>query len=660
MNSFRSAARNTFRGHHILEALILTLCADDPEILKNIRRRKVILRAEKFIGDLPLTYTLLAKFALYLIEYAVPPLAWKVRPFSRLSFEDRLTYLESWWASPFYSKRMIFKMLTSLCVPEIFSERRLLKKLGYGPSLTHRKEASRAAALASPEKSPEAAFCALYDTSESFDAIVIGSGAGGAVVAKELSEAGWKVAIVEEGVRHHVSSHTDQAHEAVIRLYRDRGFTTTFGNPVIAIPLGRAVGGTTLVNSGTCFRTPASVMKSWRDELGLKSLTEENFNPHFEKVEKTINVEDARFEVMCESNRIVHELLKTKGMTGHPLKRNVRNCDGCGFCCYGCPSAAKQSTDISYIPLALAAGAKLFTGIRFEKFIKQGNKILGIQGHYLDHDYHPTNRAFELRAKVVIIAAGSLITPHLLRQNGIATSNRNLGRHLSIHPATKVFAQMPHEIRSWEGTPQAYYYEGYKDRGVTFEGIFVPPDIAAMTVPFVGRKLLEFMKDYRFMASFGFLISDTSSGKVVNLPFVGRSVLYNLQKKDVEKVKLGVVFLARLFLEGGARKVVTLIHGHTELYSMADVERLEKAKISAQDIECMAFHPLGTCRMGTTPKTGVVDENFKVFGYEGLYICDGSVIPTSLGVNPQVSIMAFATHCAKLLEKSDIRTRGPY
>lgn len=163
------------------------------------------------------------------------------------------------------------------------------------------------------------------------------------------------------------------------------------------------------------------------------------------------------------------------------------------------------------------------------------------------------------------------------------------------------------------------------------------------------------MKNYSKIASFGFLIEDESEGQIYNFPLIGRQIFYQLNQRDADKFKKGVVFLTRLFLEGGAKKIMTLIHGHSTINSIAELEKLEKAKIRPWDIECMAFHPLGTCRMGTSEKTGVVGPDFQVFGHENLYVCDGSVIPSSLGVNPQVSIMSFATHCAELFKK---RKRG--
>lgn len=480
----------------------------------------------------------------------------------------------------------------------------------------------------------------VQDISDDFDVIIIGSGAGGAVLSKELSEGGMKVALVEEGAYYPVSSHYDSPFEAINRLYRDKGFTTTYGRPAIAIPLGKTLGGTTTINSGTCFRTPTAIFEYWNDDLHLESLKEEDFQPIFERVEKEIHVEPAQFNVMSRANTIFHELLGKRGIQGKALKRNVKNCEGCGFCCYGCPDGAKQSMEISYIPKALAKGAIAYTQCKVEKFMRQGNRITGVIAQF------KSGKSLRLRAPRVIVCAGSLLTPILLKKNKIALRNKNLGKNLTIHPTTKIFARFDEEIKGWEGTPQAYHLDILENEGITFEGIFMPPDIAAMTVPFVGERLNEFMRDYIHMAAFGFLITDSSTGTVTRLPFIGNTVLYNLDLEDVKKIKKGVLFLSRIFLEGGARKVFTLIHGHNELCSEEDLRRLERASVKPGDIEAMAFHPLGSCRMGATADTGVVDQSFKVFGYEGLYVADGSVIPSSLGVNPQVTIMAFATKLA--------------
>lgn len=484
---------------------------------------------------------------------------------------------------------------------------------------------------------------------ESFDVVVVGSGAGGAVVAKELAEGGMRVALVEEGPAFSPSEHRDMAVDAIYRMYRDRGFTTTLGKPAIPIPMGRVLGGTTAINSGTCFRTPSKIFRHWNEDLGLDELNEQEFQPIFDRVEREINVEPSDFGVMSRANTIFHELLSKRGTPGRPLRRNIRKCDGCGFCCYGCSTGAKQSTDVSYVPKAIRAGAVVYTNCTVEKFLVKGRRVHGLRGRFTDLDYANTGYTLEIQAPVVVVAGGTIPTPQLLRDNGIAVENRNLGRHLTIHPTTKVYAEFDEEVNGWEGTPQAYYLDLFEKEGIMFEGIFVPPDVAAMMVPFVGRRLNEFMRNYKHMAAFGLLISDVSRGRVVKLPFLGTTVLYNLVPQDVEKIRKGIAFLARVFLEGGAKRVYTLVHGFNEIQTEKDLERLENARIRAEDIEGAAFHPLGTCRMAKNEKLGVVDQSHRVFGWEGIYICDGSVVPTSLGVNPQETIMAFATRFAGIV-----------
>ncbi len=489
------------------------------------------------------------------------------------------------------------------------------------------------------------------DIKVSSDVVIIGSGAGGAVLAKELAEGGMKVILIEEGGYHPTSSHTDLPFDALSRLYRDRGFSASIGKPFIPLPMGRALGGTTVINSGTCFRTPAHVMQNWSQNLGLHDYNEAEFLPLFERVEKEINVTDVDFAVMSRANSIFHEILAKKGTPGKVLRRNIRGCEGCGFCCYGCPSGAKQSMDVSYLPKAFRSGAQAYTRCKVEKFKVQGNRVQGVLGKFLNSDDQPTGYLLEVSAPKVIVSAGTVFSPRVLWQNYVSRKNpklkKNLGKNLTLHPANKVYAKFEEEVRGWEGTPQAYYLEeDPQNEGITFEGIFMPPDIVALTVPFIGQKLNQFMRDYKYMATFGFLINDSGTGNVKQLPFIGSTVFYSFNKQDVEKMKKGVAYLSRIFLEGGASVVYSLIHGHAEIRSEQDILKLENADVRPEDAECMAFHPLGTCRMAATEDKGVVGPDFKVFGWEGLYVCDGSVIPSSLGVNPQVTIMSFATKLA--------------
>lgn len=483
----------------------------------------------------------------------------------------------------------------------------------------------------------------------SYDAVIAGSGAGGAVVAKELAEGGMKVAILEEGgspVRHR-----DLAMDAVGRMYRDSGMVGARGRPYIPIPLGKCFGGSTVVNSGTCFRTPEAVLDLWRDCLGLRELYPETLERSFARVEAELQVETADFAVMSRPNTLVHELCERAGRPGAPLRRNAVQCAGCGMCCYGCTSGAKRGMDLSYLPKALRAGADAYVHARAVRILTDAKGAAsGVLAESVDSDSRRLGPRILLRAPRVIVAGGTLLTPLLLRSSGIGRGNRHLGRHLIIHPASKVVGEFSERIDSWAGIPQGYYLDALHDDGITFEGAAMPPDVGCVTVPFLGRRLAQYIKRYAYLASFGFMVRDTAEGRLVRVPFAGFRYRYSLSGTDARRMQRAIAFLSRLFLEGGAIRVYVMINEpENEFSSIGEVERFERRPLDPANIAAMGFHPLGTCRMAATPEAGVCDVHQQVFGAPGVYVCDGSVVPTPLNVNPQETIMALATRLAEHL-----------
>lgn len=476
-----------------------------------------------------------------------------------------------------------------------------------------------------------------------FDFVIVGSGAGGAVLAKELAAGGASVCIVEEGSYWKPKTHTDLPSRAVRRLYRYSGFTSAFGKPFIPVPLGKGVGGTTLINSGTCFRTPDAVLKKWTEEFRLP-LSRDEMEPYFARVEKELGVAAAEPSVCSRPNLLVAESLKKRNLHQAPLLRNAPGCEGCGSCCYGCPTGAKKSTDVSYVPKALQAGAALVSDCRVTKILKKGKKVTGVSG------VNPaTGEKITITAKETILACGSLLTPCLLQKNRIASGNPHVGKHLTIHPASKVMALFEETQPPWKGIPQAFFSTALKEDGILLEGAVLPPDLVALSVPFWGEELLWFMRNYPKMASFGFMISDTNQGRVDHWPLWGPQVQYSLGGKDMDRVVRANAFLAELFFEAGAREVLTLLPGFTRMRSREEIKRLEAHSFSPHDFNGMGFHPLSSCRMAVAEDEGVVDSAHKVFGWEGLRICDGSVVPSSPGVNPQITIMSLATRLARLM-----------
>ncbi len=474
------------------------------------------------------------------------------------------------------------------------------------------------------------------------DVVVIGTGAGGAVVAKELAEAGVAVAMLEEGAYFERRDFAGPAFARQQRMYRNGGATFSVGNVVIPIPLGQTVGGTTTINSGTCYQVPARVLAHWRDDLGLNEMTVDHMAPYFERVEAILGVAPTPTAILGGCARVVARGAEQLGYRHLPLRRNAPACDGQGVCCFGCPTDAKRSTNVSYVPMALKAGAELYPGVKAERIVIEDGRAVGVVARTA------SGRTLTVRARSVVVACGTLVTPILLMRNRLAGRSGQLGANLSIHPACGVFAEMNERVAAWQGVPQGYAIEEFADQGLMFEGVATPLELTAALMPQVGPRLIELAEGYDRIASFGFMVADTSRGRVRRVR--GRTVVtYNLNDADLARIKRGIDILARVYFAAGARVVLPPVHGFDELRGEADLARLRDARIAARDLSLSAYHPLGTARMGPDPRSSVVDADHQVHDTPGLYVIDGASVPSSLGVNPQLTIMALATRAADRL-----------
>ena len=470
------------------------------------------------------------------------------------------------------------------------------------------------------------------------DACVIGSGAGGAPVAKELAEGGMRVVILEDGERFTTDDFTARPRDMTPLLYRDAGQVATVGNVPVVLPLGRTVGGSTTVNSGTCFRTPPAVLEMWRERFGLEELSAAALDPFFRRVEREINVAQVPPELAGRNAEVVKRGADALGWHGDYIFRNVRGCVGSGVCTFGCPTSAKQHTGLTYVPRAWDAGATTFSRTRARRILLDGGRARGVEATTAG------GGRVVVDCDTVVAACGAIHTPLLLRRQRLGARSGQLGRNLAIHPATAVRALFDEEIDMARGVPQSLYIDEFADEGIMFEGAAGPPDYAAMSFPFAGDRHRELMLRYSQISQFGVMVSDTSRGYVRER--AGRAeIRYDLNERDVATFKRGVELLCELYRAAGARTVLTPVEGLGELPA-GELEPLRRARLRARDITLMAFHPLGTARADTRPDHGVVDANLKLHGCEGVYVSDASVVPSSIGVNPQLTIMALATRLA--------------
>jgi choline dehydrogenase-like flavoprotein/nucleoside-diphosphate-sugar epimerase len=482
------------------------------------------------------------------------------------------------------------------------------------------------------------------------DVVVVGTGAGGGPVAEALSRKGHVVLMLEEGA-HFTREHftTGRPLDRVRAMYRDGGLTTTLGNVPIPVPLGRTVGGTTTINSGTCFRVPGAVLARWRDAYGLTELTEEALGPYFERVERVIGVTVADMAHVGAPGRVIARGCDALGYSHHALARNAPDCDGQGLCCFGCPTDAKRSSNVTWVPAALEQSAFVAPGFRVERVLVDRGRAWGVRGRVRSES--GGWRDVTVRARAVVLAAGAIGTPELLMRSGLAGGSGWLGRNLSIHPATHALARFDERIEGWNTIPQGYCIDEFAADGLMFEGAAAPVEMLGAALHLDGAEYAAAMAKMAHMAAFGFMIKDTSRGRVVRVPGGRSQLLYWLNRADTAQLVRGMAILARVFFAAGALEVYPALSGFGVLRGEEDVRRMEGAGLRARHFELTAYHPLGTARMGADPRASVVGSNNEVYGVKDLYVADGSSVPGSLGVNPQVTIMALALRAADTVER---------
>jgi len=463
---------------------------------------------------------------------------------------------------------------------------------------------------------------------ERFDFAVVGSGAAGSAVAARLFEGGSRVLLVERGQRARV---LPDAAEAVSRYYAHGGLAASIGNCLLPIPTGSVLGGTTTINSGTCLRTPREALVRW-ERSGSGIFRAGSFETYLDQAWERLRVRRAPEETASASSRLFLNGLERLGIPGgHLLERSESGCVGSGRCCFVCPKGAKLSADKAFLEsLQGRPGFDLALGTSLEAVRKEPSGVL-------IRLREPGGKRREVSCKALVLSCGALASPYFVRRFRLGPNFRLAGKGLSLHPASKVFALFAEPLRGWTGVPQGAGLLDPEDSRVRYEGVFVPPELAALTMPLEGLRLRWWMERYDRAASFGAMIKDRSRGSL-GYPLGPEFPVprYDMLREDFSLMLRGMLFLGRVFFAAGAcRVVLPLNRPPNEFSSPEELAAADLSRVRPADLQMMAFHPLGTCGMGR-----VADENLRLC--EGVYVCDGSVVCESLGVNPQITIYAFA------------------
>lgn len=471
------------------------------------------------------------------------------------------------------------------------------------------------------------------------DVVVIGSGAGGAPMAAELAEAGFDVIVLEEGSYYQTRDFTADNSAMVRQLYRDGGATMAIGSPPILYQEGRAVGGSTVINGGMSWRTPDKVLARWDRELGLAGIARD-LEPYFERVERRIHVATMDREAIGNDNLLLKKGADAKGWKVIDNLRNQAHCAGSNRCAFGCPTGAKQSALVSYIPRALHYGARVYADVHVDKITRHGTRATGVIARVVGSRHRIT-----VRARLVVAACGAIHTPALLVRSGFRSPSGQLGHNLSMHPNVKVVAIFDEDVTGWKGTHQAFQVREFQDQGLLFAAVNLPPSILAMGFPQRGAALGELMAQYDRMVLAGMLCEDTTTGRVrvVN----GKpQAFYQLASADAANLKRGVVLLSELLFAAGARRIFMPFDHSAELHGPDEARRLLDRDIPARGWEVVTVHMMGTARMGNDRAAAVTSNFGMVHDADRLMVADASLFPTPIGVNPMETIMALSTRAA--------------
>jgi choline dehydrogenase-like flavoprotein len=592
----------------------------------------------RYLASLPPRRVLTVRLALRAFEWLAFPMR-----FSRRDLAARQRFLERVDGSRLWVKRDLLLLL------------KILVGLGYGNEATVRdaigvtaacRMADDAGVPPSPPPDPLGNLRPQGD-GEDCDVAVVGSGAGGALAATVLAEAGLDVLVLEAGPYMDRGSYPEEPLAALTSLYRDGGLTVAEGRPAIPTPVGRAVGGTTVINSGTCFRAPDEVLQRWSREHGVPWARE--LEPDYAEGEEMLSVTPVDPERMGRNGQLLMEGAGALGVAHEPLRRNAGACISCSSCPSGCRLDAKRAMHVSYLPRAVAAGARVRSGVEARRVTFEGRRATGLDCVVAGEPAANGRggRPFTVRARrAVVVAGGAFGTPELLLRSGVRTESDQLGRNLRIHPACWVGARFDEEVRGWDGVMQSYAVTEWEPRGILLEATFTPLAFGAQWLPGTGAEHQRRVAAYSHIASTGVHLSDRSSGRVGLARDGSLRVTYRLTGDDAGRLVFGIARAAELFYAAGATEVYPQVSG-LPIVARDGVDRLEGARLPPSRLRLEAFHPLGTARMDSDPARGVVDAAGAVHGYRALHVADGSLFPSSIGVNPMMTIVAMASRVAR-------------
>lgn len=474
------------------------------------------------------------------------------------------------------------------------------------------------------------------------DVVIVGTGAGGATVARVLTEAGLEVVLLEEGPYIPQETLRPDVWTGFSSIWRDMGTQSARGRSFTPVLQGVCVGGTTAINGAIIHRMPRPIHDLWVREHGA-TLDWEKLERIWATLERELSIADTPEEVLGENNRLMRLGAERLGIPGNAIRRNVDGCRATSRCLQGCPTARRQSMNVTYVPRAVAAGARVWATCRAERVLARGGRAHVVEGRFRDPVTGRAGPPIRVEARrAVVLAASAIQTPLLLAASGLGGPSGQLGRRFQAHPGTAVVAVFDQPVRIWEGATQGWETTRFWDERMKFESVALPLELGAVRLPGVGPSLVRDLANYGHVAQWGVQVRARAHGRVRRGLF-GPSIRYDMTDEDVRTMKVGVERLTEMAFAAGAREVLPGVAGLPDRITSVDpIRRIHDLPDTPALFHTIAAHLFGTAVMSPDPRRGVVKSSGEAHALAGLWVADSSPFPTNLGVNPQHTICAWA------------------
>lgn len=496
------------------------------------------------------------------------------------------------------------------------------------------------------------------------DVVIVGSGSGGAVMAYELARTGKRVVVLEAGPYVASTQFNENFSDALALMYVAQGAqTNTWGD--VLVEQGMVIGGSSNISATISQRAPDWKFAEWADRFGLADINLKTLGPHYERIEQRLYVHENEAHEINECANTVVRGCERLGYEWKPAQRNVKQCALTGFCLAGCPSDRKMSMLVTYLPWAVAEGAKLYADTHVVRVRTLNGRATGVDAEVIDKDTGRKVADMRVDAQLVVLAAGAVQTPQILQRSNYPDFGDQVGRNFSGHPMAQIIARYPEPVYGWRGALTGVVIEEFlppaKGGYMFYSGLSGPEQLLTAHEHGSGQEHIEFMRNLKYYASLNAFVRDDNHGRVRWIDKGNgkgeQRINFLLSRADVDNLKKATSIAARIHFAAGAEKVYLPTFEKLAAGSVFELDALIDKIIFGLEgmytFRTLSIHPQGTARMGADPAYSVVRPTGETHEISGLFVADASLFPSGLVVSPQTTVHAMASYIAQEINSNE-------